>query len=102
MSCRSSSNDEPLTTTNFVIRPSSSQGSDNVDALRLDKFGIFVQIGGGRGFKMEIDYFVQDHKAEDHTLLVPGLNVTGVMQISVKRNPATRWHRPRREGKVTI
>jgi len=102
MSCRSSSLDEPLTTTNFVIRPSSSQGSDNVDALRLDKFGIFVQIGGERVFKMEIDYFVQDYKAEDLTLLVPGLNVAGVVQIAVQRKPDTRLHCRRGDGSVAI
>lgn len=102
MSCRSSSLDEPLTTSNFVIRPSSTQGSDNVDAVRLDKFGIFVQVGGQRVFKMEIDYFVQDYKAEDLTLLVPGLNTAGIMQIAVQRKPDTRLHCRRADGTVAI
>lgn len=102
MSCRSSSLDEPLTVTNFVIRPSSTQGSDNVDAVRLDKFGIFVQVGGQRVFKMEIDYFVQDYKAEDLTLLVPNLNTAGIVQIAIQRKPDTRLHCRRADGTVGI
>lgn len=101
-SARSSSLDEPLTTTNFVIRPSSTEGSDNVDAVRLDKLGLFVQISGRRLFQMEIDYLAYDYKAVDLTLLVPDLNAAGIVQIAVQRKPDTRIHCRRGDGTVGI
>lgn len=101
-SARSSSLDEPLTTTNFVIRPSSTEGSANVDAVRVDKLGLFVQASTTRLFQLDIDYYTYDYKSEDLNLMNPTLNAAGIVQIAVQRKPDTRIHCRRADGTVGI
>ena len=102
MSARSSSLDQALTTTDIVIRPSSTQGSANVDALRFDKAGLYVQVSGIRVMELDIDFYTYDYKSTDLTLLVPYLNLAGITQIALQRKPDTRLHCVRADGTVAI
>jgi hypothetical protein len=100
---RSNSLDEPLTPTNFAIKPSSTQGSAaGVVAERIDTMGVFVQRSGKRLFLMGYDAAQSDYVNEDLTQLVPDLNAVGVTRIGVQRQPDTRIHCVRADGKVAM
>jgi hypothetical protein len=101
-SVRSSALDEPLTPTNFIIRASSTQGSSYVDAVRLDKTGIFVDITGQRIFQLELDIYSYDYKSTELTVLVPDLNEAGIIRLAVQRKPDTRLHVLRVDGTVGV
>lgn len=99
-SARSSSFDEPLTPTNFNLKPSSTQGSSPVDAVRMDKNGIYVQRSMQRLFELSYDLNSNDYVSEDLTLLVPDLNQVGIAGIAIQRQPDTRIHCWRNDGTI--
>lgn len=102
VSARSSSFDEPLTPTNFNLKGSSTQGSATVDAVRMDKNGIYVQRSLTRLFELSYDLASNDYISEDLTLLVPDLNAAGITQIAIQRKPDTRLHCRRADGTMGI
>lgn len=91
LSCKSSSLDEPLTPTNFNIKPSSGQGSADVNPAILDTDGVFVQDGSTRVFRLSKENGV-DYTAKDLTLLIPEICDAGVARMAVQRKPDTRIH----------
>lgn len=101
-SARSSSLDAPLTPTDFVIRPFSTIGSANVQALRVDKSAIYVQFSGLRLMQADMDIYTYDYKAQDLTLMVPDLNAAGIVQLTVSRIPDTRYYCRRGDGTVAV
>lgn len=101
-SARSSSFDEPLTPTNFNLKPSSTQGSSTVDAVRKDKDGIYVQRSGQRVFELSYDLNSNDYQSNDLTLLTPELHKAGIVHIAIQRQPDTRIHCVRADGTVGV
>lgn len=101
-SARSSSLDAPLTTVDFVIRPFSTIGSANVQALRLDKAALYVQLSGVRLMEADMDIYTYDYKAQDLTLFVPDLNAAGIVQLMIQRIPDTRIFCRRADGTVSV
>lgn len=101
-SCKSSSLDEPLTATNFNIKPASTQGSASVAAVRIDKRGVYVQRGGTR--VMEISYNGEDGEfgSSDLTILAPEVCQPRVVRMAVQRQPDTRIHCVKSDGTVAI
>ncbi len=98
----SSALSEPLTPTDCNIRPSSTQGTSYVDAVRMDKTGIYVQVSTSRLFQLMVDIYTYDYKSEDLTILVPDLNAIGILQIVIQRRPDTRIHCRRSDGTVGL
>lgn len=101
-SARSSSFDEPLTPTNFNIKPASTQGSKLVNAVRVDTLGIFVQKSGQRLYQLAYNLDQNDYRSEDLTIGVPDLNEEGIIQIAAQRQPDTRIHCVRSDGTAAI
>ena len=101
-SARSSSFDEVMSPDNFNIKPISSQGSDPVDAIKIDGGGFFVQRGGDRVFQLSYDVDVYDYKSEDVTILVPEQCESGITRMAVQRKPDTRLHCVLENGNVAI
>lgn len=101
-SCKSSSLDEPLTPTNFNIKAASTQGSAAVEAVKIDKRGVYVQRGGTR--VMEISFDPQDYEygSVDLTLLIPEIGQPSITRMDVQRQPDTRIHCVRSDGTVAI
>lgn len=102
LSARSSSFDEPLTPTNFNIKAASTQGSKNINALRVDSLGIFVQKSGQRLYQLSYNIDQNDYRSEDLTVAVPDLNEDGIIHIAVQRQPDTRIHCVRSDGTASI
>lgn len=101
-SARSSSLDEPLTPANFNLKTSSTQGSAPISPAQIDSGGVFVQFGGTRVFLAAFNPDRYDYASEDITLMVPDLNLVGIKQIAVQRQPDTRIHCLRNDGTVAI
>lgn len=101
-SARSSSFDEPLTPTNFNIKPASTHGSALINAVRVDSMGIFVDRSSERLFQLSYNLDQNDYRPGDLTIGVPDLNEAGIVHIAVQRKPDTRIHCVRADGTVAV
>lgn len=101
-SVRSSSLDEPLTPTNFNMKPASTQGSSAVEPARLDQRGIYVSRSGIKVFELAFDGQSYDYNSNDLTVLVPENGYPGIVRLDVQRNPDTRIHCVRSDGTVMM
>lgn len=106
-SAKSNSLDEPLTPTNISIKPSSTYGSAAVPAEKIDKSGVYVQLGGTR--IMEVVFSTEDYEygSKNMTELVPelfgfGENVRNCVSLGVQRRPDTRIHCVKADGTVGV
>lgn len=105
-----SSLDEPITPTNFSIRPASTQGSHTVAAVKLDNRAIYASRGGTRVFELGLDPASGDYSSVELTAIVPDLfedpDDTGIdrsiVRLGVQRKPDTRIHCVRADGTVAI
>lgn len=105
-----SSLDEPITPTNFQIRPASTQGSSTVTGIKIDARGVFVRRGGTRVFELAIDPVLGDYASVDLTAIVPDLfenpeDATvdrSIIDIGVQRLPDTRVHCVKADGTVGV
>jgi hypothetical protein len=102
---RSSALDEPITPSNFNIKSASNQGSASVQAEKVDGTGVFVQRSGKRVYELGYsqDQF-NNYQTDDLTKLFPEAAGAGntFIQIAVQRQPDTRIHCLRSDGKVAI
>ena len=87
---RSSSFDEPVTPTNFSIKDASTQGCADVEAVKIDKSGIFVQRSGKRAYSMSYSLDNQDYASGEVTKFHPTILGEGVKVMAVQRQPDTR------------
>ncbi|WP_447867238.1 hypothetical protein [Rahnella bonaserana] len=101
-SLRSSSFDEPLTPTNFGVKYPSTQGSAGVAALKIDSGAIFVQRSGVRVYELNYDSGLYDYVSSDMTTLCPEIGLPSIVAIDAHRQPDTRIHCVRGDGKVAI
>ena len=91
-SIRSSSFDEPITPTNFHIKDAGTQGSGNVDAVKLDQEGYFVNRSGARVYELALESRSFDYSINDVTELVPELGLVGIVRMDAQRQPDSRVH----------
>jgi len=101
-SVRSSSLDEPLTPTNFNMKPSSTQGSAAVQAVKLDQRGIYVQRGGVKLYQLAFDGNSYDYNSTDMTEFAPEMGSPGIVRLDLQRQPDTRVHAVRSDGTVML
>lgn len=101
-SCRSTSFDEPLTPSNFNIKPSSRQGSANVQSAQIDDSAVFVQRGGTRLFELELSQDTYSYKAKDLCLFVPEICLPSIVRVAVQRQPDTRIHCVLSDGTAAV
>lgn len=102
VSVRSSSQDEPLTPTNFNIKEASTQGSAAVAAVKIDSTVVFVQRGGNRVYGLDFSLEKNDYEPTDFTAAVPEIGEPGIVRIAVQRQPDTRIHCVRSDGTVAV
>lgn len=99
---KSSSFDEPLTPSQFRLTPVSTQGSAPVRAVPIDTTGVFVQRNGSRLYELLYDGGAFSYSARDLTAIVPDIGSPGVIRLGVQRQPDTRLHCVRSDGRVAI
>lgn len=101
-SLRSTYLGDPVTPTNFNVMTGSTQGSANVNALVMDRSGVFVQVTGQRVFTLDLDIYTYSYRSNELTLLVPDFNSAGIVMMAIQRKPDTRIHCVRTDGTVGI
>ena len=101
-SARSSSLDEPLTPTNFNLKPISGQGAASVGGVALDTNAAFVQRSGTRLFEAAYSADVYDYQASDLAAHVPEVGEPSIVRLAVQRQPETRLHCVLSDGTVAI
>ena len=84
--------DEPLTPTNFNLRDISTQGSANVQAVKIDKRALMVHRGQTRLFDVSYASTTLDYESGDRTILVPEIGEPSLVRLGVQRQPDTRVH----------
>jgi hypothetical protein len=100
---RSNSFDEPLTPTNFNPKAVMTQGVAQLPAVKLDDTALFVQRGGYRVLSMAPSIESNSNYApEDVSMLVPDIGKPGIVSLCVQRQPDTRVHCVRSDGKVAV
>jgi len=103
LSIRSTSFDEPLTPTNYNVKPASTQGAlRTVPAVLMDGSVVFVQAGGTRVYELRLAGNGLDYTPIDLTTLAPEIGEPGIVSLAVQRQPDTRIHCVRADGKVAI
>jgi hypothetical protein len=100
--CKSSSLDEPLTPTNFNVKAASTQGSAPVEAVILDKTGVYVQRGGTRVMEISHDQNDGEYGSNDLTILCPEVTAPQVKRMAIQRQPDTRIHCVLNDGTVAL
>lgn len=101
-SARSSSLDEPLTPSAFSLKVVSTQGAAAVAPARVDTSGYYVQASGKRLHELGISEVRFDYEDSDVTALVPEIGEPSILQLAVQRQPDTRLHCVRSDGKVAV
>lgn len=101
-SVHSSSLDEPLTPTNFQIKPASTQGSAGVDAQRIDSNGVYVQRGGTRVYELTLGDNSFTYSSTHLTALCPEVCQPRVVRMAVQRQPDTRIHCVLSDGTAAV
>lgn len=96
--CRSSSLDEPMTPSNFNVKPASSQGSAAVVPVKVDAEGIYVQRGGQRVFQLTLREGTYEYGSKHISAVVPDIGDPGIVRIAVQRQPDTYAHFVRSDG----
>lgn len=87
---RSSSFDEPMTPTNFSIKDASTYGSADIQAVKVDRSGVFTQRSGNRAYGLSYSIDAQDYTSQELTRYNPTILAAGVVRMAVQRQPDTR------------
>ncbi len=98
--CRSSSLEEPLTPTNFNLRESTTYGSGNIEPVKVDASGIFVDRSGARVMEAITD--AASLATSELSVLAPEICLPGIVRMAVQRRPETRVHLVRSDGVVVL
>jgi hypothetical protein len=99
---KASSLDNPLTPTEFTLRDISTQGSSSVSPVKADGTGYFVQRSGKRVYALVYGGGGDDYGSTDLTRLNDEIGGTGIVEISVQRQPDTRIWCVREDGDVAV
>lgn len=101
-SIKASSLDEPLTPTNFGIRPATTQGSGPVQAVSADQNGYAVNRSKMKLFELSPSGQLSDYASVDLTAICPEVGYPGIVGISIQRQPDTRLHCVLSDGTVAV
>ena len=101
-SMRSSNLDEPLTATNATIKDIVTQGTASVASVKIDNQVVFAQSAGARIYDVSFDAAAFDYGNVDLTAVVPEVGEPSIIKQVVQRQPDTRVHNIRSDGKVAL
>ena len=73
----------------------------DLPAVKVDTNGVFVQRNGSRAYELSVGN-TYNYEANDLTAIVPEIGTGGFRRIAVQRQPDTRIHFVRADGKVAI
>lgn len=96
--------DEPLAPDNFNLKSPSSQGSAAVAAVAIDSNGFFLQGSGRKIYGLKFTVETEDYTSEGGNMMLLSEDIAGdgIVRMVAQRQPDTRLHCPRTDGKVAI
>lgn len=98
--CRSSSFDASMSPTNFNLRSETTNGSENVEPVKIDQAGVFVDRTGFH--VMELAATADGLSTTELTLITPEICYPRVNRLGVQRRPETRVHMVRCDGGAVV
>lgn len=105
-SARSSSLDDPLSPSAFNLKRPSTQGSALVAAAKIDDSGLFVQKCLTKLYRLDTSSDAANYGEYAAALnlmeLCPEVGGPGIVRVVVQRQPDTRVHCVRSDGKVAV
>jgi hypothetical protein len=99
---RSNAFDEALTSTNLTVREMSTYGSANVQPLKVDNRGIYVERSTWRPMELKYNPEVQDYTAAPLTRLHKNIGRPGITDMAIARQPDTRIFFIRADGQCLV
>lgn len=99
---KSSSFDEPVTPTAFALKPVGTQGSSFRAAAKVDSDAVFIGRTGTKIYEMAFSAQSLDYQSDDLTKLIPDLGQPEIVRLGIQRQPDTRIHGVRSDGKVIL
>lgn len=87
---RSSSFDEPMSATNFSIKDASTYGSADIQGVKVDRSGVFVQRSRKRAYVISYSVEANDYTSNEVSRYNPTILESGVKIMAVQRQPDTR------------
>lgn len=102
LSVRSSGDNEAITASNVNVKASSTQGSADVQAVHIDGGAVFLQRSNRRIFELAYQIEPNDYASTDLSLHAPVVTQSGIVRMAVQRQPDTRLHCVRADGRVAI
>lgn len=103
-SVRSGSLDEVLTPTNPSTKDCSTHGAAHLPAIKIDKYGVYVDESGGRVYRLTLGYTdaTLDYSPHDMTRLNHDIGGVGFTAIDARRMPDTEIYLPRGDGQCAV
>lgn len=99
---RSSSFDEPMSPTNFSIKDASTYGSADLQAVKIDREGYFIQRSGKRAYILSYSVEANDYVSQELSRYNPTILEAGVVRVAVQRNPDTRIWNVMEDGSIVL
>lgn len=93
---------ETLTPTNTALRPGSTQGVADIDALEVDGTIYFVQRAKNRMMQLVYDGGTNSFASIDQNTLTPTLLWAGIKRLAVSRQPETRVYALMDNGTIYV
>lgn len=102
VSVRSTSFEEPITSSNYNAKSRTTKGSDAVPAVMADGLGYFVGKTGDVIYELTYDGGSYGYVTQDMMLLVPELGDSNFTRLAVQQAPDMRLHAVRDDGTAAI
>ena len=99
---RSSSFDEPMSPTNFSIKDASTYGSADIQAVKIDREGYFIQRSGKRAYILSYSVEANDYVSQELSRYNPTILDAGVVRVAIQRNPDTRIWNVMEDGSIVL
>ena len=98
--CRSTGFDEPITPSNFNLRPETSYGSAAIEPVKVDDSVVFIDRTVAR--IMQSDASTEGITTTELSLLTPEICLPSISRVAAQRRPDTRIHFVRCDGSAVV
>ena len=102
ITAKSSSFDEPMTLANLNLKAGSTEGSADVQAIKVDDMGVFVGKCGTRLFTLNFNGESNNYIADNIAPLNPDLSGQLINRLAIQRQPDKRIHAIQDDGVVRV
>ena len=88
--------------TNFSIKDASTYGSADLQAVKIDREGYFIQRSGKRAYILSYSVEANDYVSQELSRYNPTILEAGVVRVAIQRNPDTRIWNVMGDGTIVL